>query len=293
MNIICGKTLALKRRSLLNSKITEFKNIKLRPPKLSVILVGNYPPSEVYVKAKQQACESVGIDSEVIRIEESNFENTLKKTIESLNKNNLVDGILLQLPLPNKADSFEYLSLIDPIKDVDGLSPYNLGCLFSGKPIHIPCTPLGIMNMLQEIEINLESKNVVIFGRSLLVGKPLSLLMKQANASVTVVHSKTINPEKISKQADILICAIGKPEYINANFVKSGSVVIDVGITNINGKLKGDVNFENIKNLVGSITPVPGGVGPMTVTTLLENTVKAAYLKIKKSSIKPDFSINN
>jgi methylenetetrahydrofolate dehydrogenase (NADP+)/methenyltetrahydrofolate cyclohydrolase len=277
VNVICGKTLALKRRELLANKVSDFKQLSGRSPCLSVILVGEYPPSLVYVGAKQKACNDVGIASKLIKLPVQSFEQDLFNIIDDLNSDTGVDGILLQLPLPGSIDPFSYLSKISPLKDVDGLSPYNLGRLLAMRPIHIPCTPQGVMEILSDMAVNIESKKVVILGRSILVGRSLALLMEQANATVTVVHSKTQDPELICKQADILVSAIGKPGYITDKFVKPGAIVIDVGITNVHGSLKGDVDFDSVEKVASHLTPVPGGVGPMTVSKLLENTINAAY----------------
>lgn len=277
-NIFCGKTLALKRQTLLSKRAADFSKISGRPPCLSVILVGDYPPSITYVNAKQKACHSVGITSRLIELPKQHFEQNLLRIINELNADAGVDGILLQLPLPGNVDSFPYLSVIDSLKDVDGLSPYNLGCLVAKKPVHIPCTPQGVMEILNDMGINLEAKKVVILGRSVLVGRPLALLMEQANATVTVVHSKTSDAKHICKTADILVSAIGKPGYVTSDFVKSGAVVIDVGITNVTGELKGDIDFNSVAKVASNLTPVPGGVGPMTVSKLLENTINAAFM---------------
>lgn len=277
-NIICGKTLALQRQSLLVKRVADFKQLYGRSPCLSVILVGNYPPSITYVNAKQKACNAVGVKSCLIELPEKLFENKLHDAIEKLNDDNTVDGILLQLPLPDHINAFSYLAKINFLKDVDGLSPYNLGCLIAKRPVHIPCTPQGVMELLKSINVQLESKKVVILGRSVLVGISLALLMEQSNATVTVVHSYTVHPESICKQADILISAIGKPGYITNEFVKPGAVVIDVGITNVNGVIQGDVDFDSVAKIASYLTPVPGGVGPMTVSKLLENTINAAYM---------------
>ncbi len=277
-NIVCGKTLALQRQSLLAKRVDDFKKLYGRAPCLSVILVGNYPPSLTYVSAKQKACHAVGIKSCLIELPEKLFENKLHNVIEKLNNDNTVDGILLQLPLPDNISAFPYLSEINCLKDVDGLSPYNLGCLIAKRPVHIPCTPQGVMDLLKSLNVQLASKKVVVLGRSVLVGRSLALLMEQANATVTVVHSYTLNHEIICKQADILVSAIGKPGYITSEFVKPGAIVIDVGITNVNGIIKGDVDFDSVAKVASHLTPVPGGVGPMTVSKLLENTINAAFM---------------
>lgn len=277
-NIFCGKTLALKRQALLSKRADDFAKTAGRSPCLSVILVGDYPPSVTYIAAKQKACRDVGIISKLIKLPKQNFEQDLFRIITELNSDNEVDGILLQLPLPGNVDSFPYLSMIDNAKDIDGLSPYNLGCLLAKKPVHIPCTPQGVMEILCDMGINLEAKKVVILGRSVLVGRPLALLIEQANATVTVVHSKTSDAKHICKTADILISAIGNPGYVDGEFIKPGAVVIDVGITNVAGVLKGDIDFDSVANVASNLTPVPGGVGPMTVSKLLENTINAAYI---------------
>lgn len=268
----------MQRQGLLAKRVADFKHLYARSPCLSVVLVGNYPPSVTYVNAKQKACNAIGITSCLIELPAKLFENKLHEVVEKLNNDNAVDGVLLQLPLPDNANAFPYLSKINFLKDVDGLSPYNLGCLIAKQPVHIPCTPQGVMELLKSINVQLASKKVVVLGRSVLVGSSLALLMEQANATVTVVHSYTVNPELICKQADILISAIGKPGYITSEFVKPGAIVIDVGITNVNGIIQGDVDFDSVAKVASYLTPVPGGVGPMTVSKLLENTINAAFM---------------
>jgi methylenetetrahydrofolate dehydrogenase (NADP+)/methenyltetrahydrofolate cyclohydrolase len=251
-----------------------------RAPNLTALLVGENEASRRYLKHKEKACFEVGIESHLIELKHSTSQDQLEKIIDQLNTDPKVDGILLQLPLPMGLDAMLSIKKIDPLKDVDGLHPLNLGYLVQGNPNgFVPCTPLGIQTLLKSYKISVEKKHVVICGRSTIVGKPLANLLLQkdrfANATVTVAHSQTSNLKEICKEADILVVAIGRPKIITEDYVKKGAIVIDVGISKLDGKLVGDVDFENIKKKASAITPVPGGVGPMTVAMLLKNTLKA------------------
>ncbi len=246
-------------------------------PGLAVVLVGDSPASKVYVKNKQKACEAVGIYSEEHKLPEATTQEELLSVVERLNKDSKIHGILVQLPLPKHIDSDTVLKAINPFKDVDGFHPYNVGMLMIGDPIFIPCTPYGIMKMIEHSGISAEGKNAVVVGRSNIVGKPVALLLMQKNATVTVCHSKTKDLGEVCRSADILVAAIGKPKMIKGNMVKEGAVIIDVGINRLDdGSLVGDVDYDEVSKKAGWITPVPGGVGPMTITMLLNNTLDAA-----------------
>jgi methylenetetrahydrofolate dehydrogenase (NADP+)/methenyltetrahydrofolate cyclohydrolase len=279
--IIDGKKIAEKRLLQLKEKIS----IHPRKPCLAFILIGEHPPSMSYVKMKQKACEKSGITSRIIRLNENIDEAIVLKEIEKLNKESGVDGILVQFPLPKHISMKKVLLTIDPNKDVDGFCPVNMGRLLIGDPLFIPCTPLGIKNLLLEEEVSVEGKHVVIVGRSQIVGKPLACLLVQkdrgANATVTIAHSRTSNLAEVTKSADILVAAIGHPFFIKENMIKKGTVVIDVGINRVQGKIVGDVCFSEAIDKVKKITPVPGGVGPMTIVSLLENTYQSFLLRNK------------
>ena len=281
--IIDGKKIAKDLRQNLKNEIQNLKNnVK---PYLVVISIGNNTASKIYVKNKEKSASEVGIKSKVIELEANISEKDLIKKIEYLNLNINVHGILVQLPLPKHIDERKIISKINPIKDVDGFHPVNVGNLSSGNDAMIPCTPLGCYLLLKNTIQNLSGKNVVIIGRSNINGKPMAQLLLKENCTVTVTHSKTKNIEKICKDADIIVVAVGIPKMINKNWVNKNSVVIDVGINRIeeNGskKIVGDADFENIKNEVFAITPVPGGVGPMTIACLLKNTLKAYKNQVK------------
>lgn len=245
---------------------------------LSVILVGDNPASKVYVANKERTCKELGIESETLRFPENTTEKQLLEVIYRLNNDNLVHGILVQLPLPKHIDEKNIIEVILPSKDVDGFHPLNTGKLMNGQDTFFPCTPYGIIKMLESIEnFEIEGKHAVIVGRSNIVGKPIGQLLLNRNATVTYVHSKTKEIEKHTKQADILVVAVGKEAFITSKHVKEGAVVIDVGINrNKEGKLCGDVNFDEVKDIASFITPVPKGVGAMTIAMLMYNTVKAA-----------------
>ena len=245
-------------------------------PHLAVVLVGENPASQVYVRNKENGCIKAGIRSTVIRLEESCTQEELEKTVVSLNEDASVHGILVQLPLPKHLDEARVLRLIDPDKDVDGFHAMNSGRLMNGQPGFVPCTPLGVMKLLESYGINPAGKHAVIIGRSNIVGKPMAMLLLQANATVTVCHSRTQNLAEITRQADILVAAVGRANFVTADMVKPGAAVIDVGINRVDGKIVGDVDFDAVSEVAGHITPVPGGVGQMTIAMLLANTIDAA-----------------
>ncbi len=281
--ILDGKKLAKELELRLQKDISCFDSMAGRPPGLAVIRVGNDPASGVYVSNKEKACKRVGIESFVFNLDSKTSNEDILRTIKKLNNDNKVDGILLQLPLPKGLNEKILLREIDPDKDVDGLHALNLGKLIKGEKGPRSCTPAGIIALLHNNQISLEGKRIVVIGRSILVGKPMALMLQAANATVTVAHSKTKNLKELTNQADLLVVAVGKPQIIGIEHVRTNSVVIDVGIHRIHDKSKekdkpdlklcGDVKFDEIKSKVKALTPVPGGVGPMTVAMLLVNTV--------------------
>lgn len=279
MHLLNGKELAQKLQQEMTQEVTELKEKGLQPG-LAVILVGEDPASQVYVRNKERAANNIGMYSVVYRLPETTSEADLITKIEELNHDDKVHGILVQLPLPKHINEDLVLDTIDPAKDVDGFHPMNLGNLFAGKPTMIPCTPAGIMELIKLSGLDLAGKNAVIIGRSNIVGKPMAHLLLQANATVTICHSKTKDLPKVAKQADVLVVAIGRANFVTADFVKEGAVVIDVGINrDENNKLTGDVKFDEVAPLTSFITPVPGGVGPMTITMLMRQTIDAAKRK--------------
>ena len=281
--IIDGKKLAKKIREELKIKCDELKQKGIYP-KLAVIMVGNNPASKVYVRNKSNACADVGVEYVEYLLEENIEQEELIELIKKLNEDKTINGILLQSPIPMHLDINEAFKTITYIKDVDGFSPASVGKLCIGEDTFISCTPYGVMKML-EYNIDLNGKHVVILGRSNIVGKPLIQCCLQKNATVTICHSKTQKLEEITKQADVLISAIGQPEFVKTDMIKDKAVVIDVGINrNKDGKLVGDVDFENVKEKASYITPVPGGVGPMTIAMLMNNVIKAAEEQTKKKS---------
>lgn len=276
---IDGKLISTKRKNELKIKIEQLKNEGKRIPQLAVILVGDNQASQTYVRNKERACMYVGMLSQIIRLEESTSEDVLIDVIKKLNQDDTVDGILVQLPLPSHIHEDKILDLIDPAKDVDGFHPSNVAKLLLGQDGLVPCTPKGMMVLLDEINYDLTGKEVVVVGRSNIVGKPVSLLCLQRSATVTIAHSRTQDLPQVCKRADVLIAAIGKAKFFNKDYVKEGAVVLDVGINrDENNKLCGDVDYEDVKDIASYITPVPGGVGPMTIAMLMENTLDA-YLK--------------
>ena len=272
--IIDGKKEAEVLREEIKKEIISIKNKTNKSPALTVILVGDFAPSQIYVKNKEKISKEVGINSNVIKYPKDVSEEEILKKIKELNNDKNVSGILVQLPLPNQISKEKVINLIDPLKDVDGFSPINAGNLASGYNAIVPCTPLGCLLLLKKVEKNLSGKHAVIIGRSNLNGKPLAQLLLKENCTVTITHSKTKNLKEECLKADILIAAVGVANLVKKDWVKSGSVIIDVGINKQGDKIVGDVNFEEVKDKVKAITPVPGGVGPMTIACLLKNTLE-------------------
>lgn len=250
-------------------------------PHLAVVLVGEDPASQVYVRNKENGCKKAGIRSTVIRLEENCTQEALEETVRRLNADESVDGILVQLPLPRHLDEASVLRLIDPDKDVDGFHAMNSGRLMNGQPGFVPCTPLGVMELLRHYGIDPAGKRAVVIGRSNIVGKPMAMLLLAANATVTICHSRTQNLAEITRQADILVAAVGRANFVTADMVKPGAAVIDVGINRVDGKLVGDVDFDAVSQVAGYITPVPGGVGQITIAMLLANTLEAAQKRVR------------
>ncbi|MFY9177712.1 MAG: bifunctional methylenetetrahydrofolate dehydrogenase/methenyltetrahydrofolate cyclohydrolase FolD [Caldicoprobacterales bacterium] len=275
--IIDGKALASRIRSSLKNDIQKLSREKGYLPGLAVILVGKDPASQIYVRNKEKACKEIGIESRVIYMEENISQDELLREINTLNNDKSIHGILVQLPLPSHIDEDAVISAIDPMKDVDGFHPVTTGKLFVGQMGFEPCTPKGIITLIKETGQDITGKHAVVIGRSNIVGKPVAIMLLRENATVTICHSKTKKLKEISKNADILVVAMGRPESIDDEYIKEGAIVIDVGTTRVDGKLKGDVVFDKAVHKAGWITPVPGGVGPMTITMLLKNTILAAY----------------
>lgn len=280
--IIDGKLLSQKVKDNLKIKVEEFKTKYGRTITLAVILVGENPASQVYVRNKIKATEYVGMKSLSFTLPESSTENEVCELVTSLANDKTVDGILVQLPLPKHINESKILKLIPAHKDVDGFLAENVGKLLLGEQTTIACTPFGVMKMLEDEKIELSGKNAVVLGRSNIVGKPMALLLLKENCTVTVCHSKTKDLKEICSKADILVAAIGKPKFVSADMVKDGAVVIDVGINRTEQGLCGDVDFEAVKDKASFITPVPGGVGPMTIAMLLENTYLSALRESEK-----------
>ncbi len=283
--LLDGKALASKIHQELSQTITELQPQIGRPPGLAVLMVGDNPASAAYVRGKEKACLKVGIASFGKHFPTETSQAEIIEAIEQLNQDDRVDGILVQLPLPKHLDSVAILHHIKPEKDADGLHPVNLGKLVRQEKGLRSCTPAGVMRLLQEYDISLPGKQAVVVGRSILVGKPLALMLLEADATVTIAHSRSQNLPAIAKNADILIAAVGRPEFITAEMVKPGAVVVDVGInriTDINGKsrLVGDIDFASVRKVADFLTPVPGGVGPMTVAMLLQNTVTSYVQRV-------------
>jgi len=279
--LLNGKELAKKVREELKIEVETLKNEGIIP-KLAVIMVGDNSSSEVYVKNKSKACIKVGIEFEEFLMDKETSEKELLELIEKLNNDDSVNGILLQSPVPKHIDINKAFRTIKPEKDVDGFNPVNVGNLVIGEDCFISCTPYGVMKLLKEYNIEIEGKNAVVLGRSNIVGKPMVQCLLSENATITVCHSKTKEIKNIVKNADIIISAIGKPNFVTEDMIKEGTVVVDVGINRLeNGKIVGDVDFESVNKKAGYITPVPGGVGPMTIAMLLENVVKATKIQNK------------
>lgn len=276
--IIDGKSISSFVKERIKEEIKRLKAVGINVS-LAVIIVGEDKASQLYVANKRKACESLGIMSETYYLPENTSQKELLELIDKLNKDKNTNGILVQLPLPVHLDEKEVINAILPEKDVDAFHPVNVGKIMQGDYDFVPCTPAGIMEMLKYEDIDLTGKHCVIIGRSNIVGKPMAMLMLHKNATVTICHSKTENLYEICKQADILVVAIGKPKFITSDFIKDGAIVIDVGINRVDGKLCGDVDFDDVVdkvNQVKAITPVPGGVGPMTIAMLMKNTLTAA-----------------
>lgn len=279
MKILDGKAVSLKVKESVKVRADELKKFGVEPT-LAVVLVGEDKASQTYVRAKEKACNEYGIKSVAHRLSENTTQNELLALINVLNLDDSIHGILVQLPLPKHIDTNVVLAAIDPRKDVDGFHAVNVGKLVSGLDGFVPCTPLGVMEILKEYGIEVAGLNAVVIGRSNIVGKPMANLLLNASATVTVTHSKTKNLKEICKNADLIVAAIGKPFFLKADMVKDGAVVIDVGINRLDdGTLVGDVDFDEVAPKCSYITPVPGGVGPMTIAMLLNNTILAAQAK--------------
>ncbi len=276
--IIDGKQISLDIKNELKEKVTKYKEQGIEIT-LAVVKVGNDPASAVYVRNKEKACEYVGINSKTLALPEETTEEELLNVVKKLNEDKNVNGILVQLPLPKHIDESKVLLTIDSTKDVDGFHPVNVGKMVIGEDTFLPCTPAGIIEMIKRTDIDIEGKECVVIGRSNIVGKPMAMLMLKENATVTIAHSRTKDLKEVTKRADIIVAAIGKAKFVTADYVKEGAVVIDVGMDrDENGKLCGDVDFESVSKVASAITPVPGGVGPMTVTMLLVNCLRSVEL---------------
>ena len=283
MKILDGKAVSLKVKESVKVRADELKKFRVEPT-LAVVLVGEDKASQTYVRAKEKACNEYGIKSVAHRLSENTTQNELLALINVLNLDDSIHGILVQLPLPKHIDTNVVLAAIYPQKDVDGFHAVNVGKLVSGLDGFVPCTPLGVMEILKEYGIDVAGLNAVVIGRSNIVGKPMANLLLNASATVTVTHSKTKNLKEICKNADLIVAAIGKPFFLKADMVKDGAVVVDVGINRLDdGRLVGDVDFDEVAPKCSYITPVPGGVGPMTIAMLLNNTILAAQAKIAKN----------
>lgn len=276
--IIDGKQISLDIKNELKEKVAKYKEQGIEIT-LAVVKVGNDPASAVYVRNKEKACEYVGINSKTLALPEETTEEELLNVVKKLNEDKNVNGILVQLPLPKHIDESKVLITIDSTKDVDGFHPVNVGKMVIGEDTFLPCTPAGIIEMIKRTDIDIEGKECVVIGRSNIVGKPMAMLMLKENATVTIAHSRTKDLKEVTKRADIIVAAIGKAKFVTADYVKEGAVVIDVGMDrDENGKLCGDVDFESVSKVASAITPVPGGVGPMTVTMLLVNCLRSVEL---------------
>ena len=276
--IIDGKQISLDIKNELKEKVAKYKEQGIEIT-LAVVKVGNDPASAVYVRNKEKACEYVGINSKALALPEETTEEELLNVVKKLNEDKNVNGILVQLPLPKHIDESKVLLTIDSTKDVDGFHPVNVGKMVIGEDTFLPCTPAGIIEMIKRTDIDIEGKECVVIGRSNIVGKPMAMLMLKENATVTIAHSRTKDLKEVTKRADIIVAAIGKAKFVTADYVKEGAVVIDVGMDrDENGKLCGDVDFESVSKVASAITPVPGGVGPMTVTMLLVNCLRSVEL---------------
>ncbi|MBQ6960139.1 MAG: bifunctional methylenetetrahydrofolate dehydrogenase/methenyltetrahydrofolate cyclohydrolase FolD [Clostridia bacterium] len=273
-----GKVLAAEQMAKLKNRVDALK-ASGRTVGLAVILVGDDPASQVYVRNKGKACEELGILSETLRLPAETTQEELEAEIDRLNKDSRIDGILVQLPLPKHLDEAKALAKIIPEKDVDGFHIENAGKLFTGQPGVVACTPKGILHMLKASGVPLKGKEAVVIGRSNIVGKPVAMLLLNENCTVTICHSRTADLASHTRRADILVAAVGKPKFVTADMVKPGAAVVDVGINRVDGKVVGDVDFDSVEKVAGYISPVPGGVGKMTICMLMENTVEAAERK--------------
>lgn len=273
-----GKELALKIIDEVKEEVHKLEANGQRKPGLAVIIVGSDESSQIYIRKKQEVCSECGIYSEKHELKENTTENELLDLIKRLNSDRKIDGILVQLPLPKHINEKKIIEAIDPSKDVDGFHPVNVGKLSIGYCDLLPCTPKGVIKLLKEYKIDVKGKDCVVVGRSNIVGKPMAMLLLSENATVTVCHSQTKDLAKHTKEADIILSAVGKPGIIKADMIKKGAVVVDIGTTRVDGKLKGDVDFENAKEKASYITPVPNGVGPLTVAILMKNTMAAYHL---------------
>ncbi|MFB2003101.1 bifunctional methylenetetrahydrofolate dehydrogenase/methenyltetrahydrofolate cyclohydrolase FolD [Staphylococcus aureus] len=277
--LLDGKQIAKDYRQGLKDQVEVLKS-KGYTPKLSVILVGNDGASQSYVRSKKKAAEKIGMISEIVHLSEDTSEEDVLSELERLNNDDSVSGILVQVPLPKQVSEQKVLEAINPEKDVDGFHPSNIGKLYIDEQTFVPCTPLGIMEILKHADIDIEGKNAVVIGRSHIVGQPVSKLLLQQNATVTILHSRSKDMASFVKEADIVVSAVGKPELVTKEMIKEGAVIIDVGNTpDENGKLKGDVAFDEVKEVASAITPVPGGVGPLTITMVLNNTLLAEKMR--------------
>ncbi|MBG9209654.1 bifunctional methylenetetrahydrofolate dehydrogenase/methenyltetrahydrofolate cyclohydrolase FolD [Mammaliicoccus sciuri] len=277
--ILDGREIAKTYRAGLQAEVEKLKEHNI-VPKLTVILVGNDGASQSYVNSKKKAAEKIGMISEIVHMDESSTEEEVLSELDRLNNDDSVSGILVQVPLPKQVSEAKVLEAINPDKDVDGFNPINIGRLYTGERTFIPCTPLGIMEILKHADIDLKGKNIAVIGRSHIVGQPVSKLLTDQDATVTLLHSKSTNTEEVLKQADVIVSAVGRVHLVTKDLVKPGAVIIDVGNTpDENGKLKGDVDFEAVKEVASAITPVPGGVGPLTITMVLNNTLLAEKWK--------------
>ena len=292
--VLDGKRISREIQTEIKQRVHQFRDRHSKSPVLAAVLVGDDPASQVYVRNKQKACERVGIESRLVRVPDSVDTQKLLDLVSELNSDSEVDGILVQLPLPDAIDTQRILDSVHPDKDVDAFHPVNVGLISQGRPSFLPCTPHGICQLLSRYEIETEGRHVVVVGRSDIVGKPMAMMLsnrdiglggKYANATVTICHSRSRDLPGITRQADILIAAIGKPQFITADMIKPGCVVVDVGINRTESGLVGDVDFDGIREIASHVTPVPGGVGPLTVTMLLENTLAAAKLSRNLESV--------
>lgn len=279
MALIDGKAVSLQVKQQVKQECDKLKT-KGVTPGLAVIIVGDDPASQVYVRNKEKACEECGFFSVKYALDADTTQSELNALIDKLNKDEKINGILCQLPLPKHLDDKEVINRIDPIKDVDAFHPVNVGAIMIGDYNFLPCTPAGVMELIHSTGVDVTGKKAVVIGRSNIVGKPMAMLLLHENATVEITHSKTLDLKSITKEADILVAAIGRAKFVTADMVKNGAIVIDVGMNrDENGKLCGDVDFENVKDKCSFITPVPGGVGPMTISMLMRNTLTAAKLQ--------------